>query len=95
MKDVGGRKGSEWGIYLEHGGASGEHELVSPEHPPVRTDEGHVQQVLVVPDLAEGGRHVGLKVVPPEAVLLLAMDKLVCRCPHYVISSVRKKSSLN
>ena len=68
-------------IYLEHGRASREHELVSPEHPPVRTHEGDVQQVFVVADLAEGGSHVGLEVVPPEAVLLLAVDQLVRR-PH-------------
>ena len=67
-------------MYLKHWRASREHELVSPEHPPIRTDESDVQQVFVISDLAEGGRHVGLEVMPPEAVLLFALD-VVCR-PH-------------
>ena len=41
----------------------------SPNLPPIR-DEGDVQELLSVPDVAERPRHVRLEVVPPQAVLL-------------------------
>ena len=41
----------------------------SPDFPPVG-DEGDVEELLAVADVAQRASHVRLEVVPPQAVLL-------------------------
>ena len=61
------------GVLLEHGpeegGACRKDQLVRA-HGLAVGDQGHVQKVLLVPDVAEGTRDVGVEIVPAQAVLL-------------------------
>ena len=42
------------------------------------TGEGHVTEGLLVPQVLEGGYHVGLEVVPAQAELLLIVHYDLC-----------------
>merc|ERR1719348_968266 len=61
---------------LEVGAASREDHLVSLAALPL-TGNGHVCEGLLIPQVLEGGHHVGLEVIPPQAELLLILHFLV------------------
>ena len=54
----------------EEGRAGGQDDLVGLQLLLVITGQGHVKEVLVLAQLAEGHADVALEVVPPEAELL-------------------------
>jgi len=58
---------------LEVGAASGQNHLVRLAALPVTCD-GHVSERLFIPEMFEGGDHVGLEVVPSETELLLIIN---------------------
>jgi len=59
---------------LEEGGAGGEHHLVRLARLAV-AGERHIQEVLLGAEVLEGGDHVGLEVVPSQAVLLASCHR--------------------
>jgi len=52
----------------EEGAAGGEHQLVRSDNIAV-TNQGYIQEVIIVPDVGEGGGDVGVEVIPAEAEL--------------------------
>jgi len=55
---------------LEVGGAGAQDHLVGFGMLPLSGD-GHVTKALLIPEVLEGGDHVGLEIVPTETELLL------------------------
>ena len=61
---------------LEVGRAGGQDHLVRLAALPV-AGQGHVAEGLLVPQMLEGGDHVGLEIIPPQTELLLVIHFLV------------------
>ena len=57
---------------LEVGRAGGQDHLVRLAALPV-AGQGHVAEGLLVPQMLEGGDHVGLEIIPPQTELLLVI----------------------